>query len=396
MFLRTVLPALKGAPLEDRDHVDRALGLAAILAETGAAAPLLEASSSGDESRTEQLVERIATGGEAAPPIALHHLALLYGRFARSAPDLPRAIGHEKRALVCWLRLWNERSYLAEVAGTVAGDQDLAHEIVASLPRTLLERHAEELSAGRKAATPAARRAAGLLRAVDACAEAAGLGDAERAEVARIAAASIARVACDVIDEARHLAEHADPLRSAAEAREAPFRHVLGFAEWAGFDHETILFLLGQAQDFGWELYRARRTADLRTLLLPLLPAAEELRATIDGDPALVGFRALCAQYFTFLGETETRPGAAIERLETAVAICPTHRNARLILADLLIQDAGRRLDALPARPLFGSGEARRTALSELARTVERAGSLWPSTKVPAALETALAELEKR
>jgi hypothetical protein len=390
LVLEALLPCIKGMPLVVADRAADAVAMAGVLERAGALGALVQAWADGDEARLQAAAERLEQSDDAA---LLHHLALLHGRFAGTVPGLERATEHDRRALVCWLRLWGERAYLTALAVQVGGTPALAEELVAELPALLLEPAVGALARGRREATTHARRAMALLRAAGDCAREAELAAGAVLEVEAVARARIESVSREVLEEARLVAEHMDPLRADPAEREQPFRHVLAYAAWAGLDAETMVWLLGQAHDYAWELYRVRRMEEVRTLLLPLSPCADELVAQVVREPRMVGYRALCAQYFTFMGETEPTTAASIAQLERAVAVCPTHRNARVILADFLLLDAGRRLAALPARGIFGGGAARQEALTELRAEVDRALSLWPSARVPIALSVALREL---
>jgi hypothetical protein len=385
LLLDAVLPLLKGAPLVAADGGAHAAGLPRALAAAGAREALLAARRDADE------LSALLAGLVASPPSpeVAHHLALLHGRFAETSADHERAVAHLERAIVAWLRLWGEGRYLAVLAERVAGDGGAA--LLADLPAVLFEPLTAALKNGRRGPTDAARRAMAVLRGAGALAARAGLAPDRRAEVETAAARLLGGVVREVLDEARVMVEPIDPLRAAHEERSAPFHFVLSFASWAGFDAETIVFLLDQAQDQAWELYRARRMSEVRALLMPLVPAINELEARMAREAALFPYRALCAQMFTFLGETEQELRAAIASLERAIAVCPTHRNARLILAGFLLEDAARRLAALPTIGIFGAGEIRRRGLVEVRRLHDRAIELWPEAKVPPSVTLALA-----
>ena len=383
-----VLAVLKGAALDPDDHAEYARGLGGALGRAGVRETLVAAWRKGPWPAFEEAVRTVLD--DPPSPEVGHHLALVHGRFAATTQDAERAHRHLERALVLWLRVYEEHEYLAALASRIAGAEGPA--LLAGFAEVLLEPLAADLRAGRREPTDSARRALWGLRAVPGCAARAGLADAHRAEIEALALRLLDGIVREVLDEARIVAEQIDPLRADAEERSAPFRLILSFTSWAGLDPETIVFLLDQAQDQAWELYRARRMNDVGTLLAPLRPAVDELEARISKDTNLLAYRALCAQMLTFLGETESDPRAAIANLERAVAVCPTHRNARLILAGLLIDEALRQLRSLPTLPIFGGGESRRRGLAEVRRLHDRALTLWPEAKIPQVLQAALAD----
>lgn len=384
LLLQAMLPILKGAPLSPEDHAEHARALPQALAAAGVRAPLLAACRAGP--LWAALLPPLST--DPPSPEVAHHLALLHARFAETTTQHEAAVAHLERALVLWLWLWGQGTYLHALAAAIAGEGGPA--LLAGLPEALLEPLATALRVGRREPTPAARRAMAVLRAAGGLAARAGLPAERCAAVAALAARLRGAVVHEVVDEARIVAEQVDPLRASPEERAAPFQVVLAFTTWAGFDPETLVFLLDQAQDQAWELYRVHRMPEVRALLEPLRPAIDELEARIAKDTDLLAYRALSAQMFTFLGETEGDLRAAIALLERAVAVCPTHRNARLILAGFLLEDATRRLAGLPTIGLFGASEVRRRGLEELRRLRDRALELWPEAKVPAPLAQAL------
>jgi hypothetical protein len=132
-------------------------------------------------------------------------------------------------------------------------------------------------------------------------------------------------------------------------------------------------------EKIGWELYRARRYDDLRRLLEPYRPVFESLAARIAADPSEIAYASTCAQMFVFsaeLGKTASDRRALAER---AISICPTHRNARLILASALCDDA---MAAMRKLDVFNASRE----VPRIEALLARAESLYPqSTNLPIA-----------
>jgi hypothetical protein len=119
----------------------------------------------------------------------------------------------------------------------------------------------------------------------------------------------------------------------------------------------------------------------MRSGLAPLLSVIDSLGGRIEKDTTRLAYAAACAQLFIFRAEIAVGLDRQIALAERAMTICATHRNARLILADLLVERA---------RGVVGQSrwtidqDAYRRAQQDL----ERAGQLWPSTRgLPAVKE---------
>ena len=96
--------------------------------------------------------------------------------------------------------------------------------------------------------------------------------------------------------------------------------------------------------------------------------------ARIERDSTRLAYAAPCAQMFVFRAEVAQTFDGQVELAERAVALCSTHRNGRLVLADLLIERGLRVLDV--AKP-WATGDA----LAKAAKDVRRAAELFPQLK---------------
>ena len=107
---------------------------------------------------------------------------------------------------------------------------------------------------------------------------------------------------------------------------------------------------------------------------LPLEEVIEHMATSIEEDPSKLAYAAPCAQMFVFRAEVAPAFDRQVALTERALELCPAHRNARLVLADLLTERAMRSLDgAMP----WSTGDALNTAVAD----VKRAEELYPQLK---------------
>ena len=97
----------------------------------------------------------------------------------------------------------------------------------------------------------------------------------------------------------------------------------------------------------------------------------------MERDPSRIAFAAPCAQMFVFLTDIEQTPLRKRELAERAVRLCPTHRNGRLNLASLIVDEA---VAAMGGMIVF----ARRDDLDRVEALLKRAETLYPqSSELP-------------
>jgi hypothetical protein len=153
---------------------------------------------------------------------------------------------------------------------------------------------------------------------------------------------------------------------------------------WAGREVEIAVLVARELPRFAWDVYRERRWDDLRTLLSPIEAMSDDLATHVERDPAMLAYAAQSAQLLVFRAELGPTLDRQLVLAERAFALCPSLRNARLVLGDLLCARAERRLDApVLLRPPDAVLEAR--------RDVERAASIFPDLRRLPALRARLA-----
>lgn len=359
----------------------RAAGLVASARADAEGARAVAAARDGDVAALARWLEG-ATGRGRAPEL-LHHLALYFGEVAVTLETVdPEAAANAwTRALAAWLALADEGRYLERLEEAVLGDAPRARAAAWIPPaRVPLEAIAD-----------LARRADAAARSLSPPGRAALLALARVADAARIAGAApaLARGAVAEAERRRNLAIDAalaalEEALADAQSRGAlasSGRDILARAldvwAWAGHDEAVERFTVDQLTTLGWELYRARSWDALRHALEPFRPLVESLAARVQRDPASLAYAAPTAQMFVFLSDVEPVFERRLALAERAVALCPTHRNGRLVLAALLCEQARA---AMRAMVLF----ARRDEIERVEALLARAEKLYPqSSELP-------------
>ena len=327
-------------------------------AEDGRLAPLVRALTEPDPARTE--------------PELAHHLAILLSGLADRLEKDARAVHLRTRSLALWLRLASQQSYLRSLASAVVGAAlraDRAAHAADAIALEEIDALGERAREGAGDLTPAS---AMILAALARAPEAAALAGSDD-KLAQSAAARAGRARASAIDVAIGRLEHA---LDEARLRSASGRELAGLMEqgaavwrWAGKDEQVEHFLIEKSTPFCWDLYRDRKWDELRAVLKPMDPAMQSLASRIERDKSKLAYAAPCAQYFVFLAELAPTLDRQLLLCERAVALCPTHRNGRLVLADILVVRALHALDgALP----WGDG------VDNAERDVRRAQELFP------------------
>lgn len=340
-----------------RESVEGALALEQ--ADRGEMAPLLRALTQPDP--------------ETLRPALAHHLALLHGALAD-------ATGSERarvRALAMWLFLATEEAYLQRVGAAVARGAlapGALERAVAEAPFDGLAALGEEAREGARELSERSARALKVLARVNEACELGGVGEG----VAKKAVARARRERAAAVDAA---IARVDASLEEAITRDAPTDELVALLwdavavwRWADADEQVERFLVQRVTSVLWDRYRDRRWDDVKALLRPLSEPTESLARRIERDPSKLAYAAPCAQMYVFSAEVGATLEVQLRDAERAVALCPTHRNGSLILADLLVHRAMRALDTVtPWR------ESK--TLDRAAADVRRAEALYPQLK---------------
>jgi len=173
----------------------------------------------------------------------------------------------------------------------------------------------------------------------------------------------------DALDEARAQSE-TSALITAMEEAAATWRYL-------GREHEVERQVVIALPAIGWPLYRERAMEVLGRIILPITPLMLALETRIlslreQGDVTTeLAYLGPAAQAFVFWAETTKDATLAMERAERAYLLCPTLRNARIVLSHLLCDRADRTLaqgQLWPAHPAKDDVLRAREIFPELAR----------------------------
>jgi hypothetical protein len=150
-------------------------------------------------------------------------------------------------------------------------------------------------------------------------------------------------------------------------------RRVAAVWHWADCDEHVERYAVEQVTPIAWNLYQEEGGwHQLRQLLAPLEPLVDQLAVRIQRDPSRIAYAAPCAQMFVFRAELAASGEEQRRLAETAVAVCPSHSNGRLVLAGILCHEVRACLDR---------GFVLAAQRGELRATVERAAELYPASK---------------
>ncbi|HEY8430629.1 MAG TPA: hypothetical protein VIL20_19755 [Sandaracinaceae bacterium] len=316
-------------------------------------------------------------------PTLAHHLALLHARIAsvyekasdphkRGASAWPRL-----RSIAMWLWLAEEGSYLAQLGERVAGGALPPPEIAriaADAPYAAIDALGEVARAGARELSEPARVALHVLARIGEAAALAGVGDRVREQAERRAARARGAAVDDALARIDDALEEARARDASTDELVTLFSDARAIWHWSGRDEQVERFLVERVPPFCWDRYRDKRWNELRWLLAQIEEPVEHLARRIERDASKIAYAAPCAQVFVFRAELATSFDGQLALAERAVAICPTHRNGRLVLADLLVERAMRTLDvAMP----WAAGDA----LAKAEKDVRRAEELFPLLK---------------
>ncbi len=382
VWARQVGPAA-GAPSA------RAAGMIAMVRARPGGAAAIERALQGDLSEVLAAMAPDRLAGEAPP--YLHHLAVHFGRLAHAldARDTEAADEARLRSIAAWLALAEERKYLDALARRVAGgalgpgEAETAGRAAARKPLEELGRVARE---GARDRTVDARRALAALNRVHRAAHIAGLEGNAATSVRRRAdamrAGAIAAALAPALDALAEAAHRDTSLRDAPSI----FDRVRATWEWAEHDAQVERFAVDEASSVAWVAYRATGWDPLRAIVTPLASLVDRMAERCEQDPRQnLAYAAKCAQFLIFRAECETAEPARWPLVERALAICPTHRNGRVVACNFLCDRA---------EVLLGAGALfQASAVVAAEQAIARAELLWPQGRRLADVKKRLADV---
>ncbi|AKF07361.1 hypothetical protein DB32_004510 [Sandaracinus amylolyticus] len=369
----------------------RASGMVRLLRERADARDAIAAAESGNAAPL--LVRLEPSRLEGWSPALVHHLALFHRAraehaIARDAVSTSAARQTLEHALMLigatWIALGREQTYLRELALDViagalpAGEIDRAVDAAAMRGLDVIAAIAREGIDARRGGAAIALRVLGRASEVVAIAGADGaLADRAQDRALGLRSELVHTMLAPLSIEIEELAAREwKPIEVASvleRARDA--------WRWAGEEVEVERFVVRELPRFAWDLYRARKWDDLRLVLRPLEQPSDSLAMRIQRDPMELAWAAQCAQVLVFRAELAPTLDAQIGLAERGYALCPTLRNARLVLADLLCARAERRLEGPSVLRAADSWQ-------DAKRDITRAEEIHPElSRLPAARE---------
>lgn len=367
----------------------RAAGMIALVRARPGGSAAVERALGGDLTPVLAALAPDRLAGE-APPL-LHHLAVHFGRLAHvlDAQDAEAADEARLRSIAAWLALSEERKYLDALARRVAGsalgpgEAEAAGRAAALKPLEELGRIARE---GARDRTLEARRALAALARAHRAAHMAGLDGNAATSVRRRAdamrAGAIAAALGPVLDALAEAASRDTSLRDAP----AIFDKVREIWEWTERDQQVERFAVDEASPIAWVAYRETGFDPLRRVVAPLGPLVDCMAQRCEEDPrGQLAYAAKCAQFLVFRAECATEDAVRWPLVERALAICPSHRNGRIVACNFLCDRAD---------VLLGAGALfQASAVVAAEQALARAEQLWPQGRRIAEVKRRLADV---
>ncbi|MDC0742802.1 hypothetical protein [Polyangium mundeleinium] len=355
----------------------RGAGLCAVLRRLPGGSEAVEAARSD---KTDALREHLEPARQIdPPPELLHHLALHHASLADLTTNSPDAF---VRSITAWLALGREETYLRDLGEAVTGSalsrQDLDRAL-ADAPLWCIDDLGERARMGARDLTGSAQRALAALGRVEEAARIARAPEALAERAARratsLVAVAVEEALAPVLAVFAEATTQGEP--SAAEGAAMLGRFVAVW-RWSGEDESVEHAAIEQATPLAWAHYRASRWDALREVIAPLAPLVDSLARRIEDDPSKLAYAARAAQMLVFRSDVVRTERETLELLDRAIAICPTHRNARLMKANTFCDQA--------LRLLPGARAPTRHDHDKAAALIDRAEQLYPgATRLPEA-----------
>lgn len=351
----------------------RAAGLLASLRSSGGAESAIAAARSGNLGELTRLIDTSTALGR--PPELLHHLAVYFERVAQALESVAAeaAANAWMRSTAAWLALGEEGTYLERLEAAVLG-KDKGRSGMTSAPEIVALRISElgdRAKASSRTLSLAGHAALLALAWVREAARISGVSPATESHAVNVADREKNAAIDDALSTVAEALDEANARGELSSKGTALVQRVVAIWAWSGYDESVEHFAVDKVATIGWELYRARSWDALRALLMPFRPMIERLAERVARDPSNVAYAAPCAQMVVFLSDVETSSPRKKELAEWALRICPGHRNARVVLASLLCDEATTSLQTMAL-------VVRKDELARIEGLVARAESLYP------------------
>jgi hypothetical protein len=335
-------------------------------------------------------------------PACDHHHALLFSRQATRAlreDDLDLAEWSAQQAFDAWCRVLSTPYMLGLLDDIVEHSDDPATQAERrSVLTHLLDPHTEALAhdlseaLGLKrhldASQPASllrRRAALAITSLRAFAhKTASLPDpCGTLQSARTQAIThIERLQQEAAQRFSSMLSDLDPATATPDALLAPFLWAEQISHLLGPDDPLVIPIISEGVDLGWTLRRLKRDQEERLLyklvdaILPLNDALERRLLSRES----LGHNSKCADLLVFRGE-EDKAGKQRRYYDRALAVCPGHRNASLLISYELLHEAAGLITRSHAPQGLLNPNDPISLIKQAHEKVEQAASLYPSNK---------------
>lgn len=322
------------------------------------------------------------------PPRGHHHLALLHTRAAWRAwhhQDHPKATRLWSRALTSFGKALSDPDFLPELARDACAPQ-LSASLPSLLPAWLLEPHLHPL----EEALPQLRPGGGegllahwhVLRHGAELLQRGGASEELVRQVEQASARHRARLRQRALDHAQELARDVESTSATDAQLQAPFVFLQAAQQLMGPDEEVSIWATERAVAWIWPLYKTRTHEPTKKLLAVSRPFAEHVERLLLQQTGAFGRQSLCADFLLF--EADYVEFEEEKRwFERALAVCPRHRNAHLMLSYHELRLAHRELSKCEnntglAAYVQISGEPLREAWRRAQGHIEEAARLFP------------------
>jgi hypothetical protein len=347
--------------------------------------------------------EAVAAGWS---PRTDHHHALLFARFCAdlvAAQDFEVARYCWEECIAAWLRVFDSDYVDAWLEQVGAADLKTRRRLLGRLVDARVDELSAGLSLGNSNPNTAVDRR--LTRfAWEALNELQGRIEASKLEDPALVGLGqrIERARADIVSRLmRRFAQMIDALDLSAPDIDAIMRPF----QWAGdvfrilpIDASVAARVADAAVDIGWKL-RKLKLDDIDKSMTRLLKSArrfnDELERFIQAGEAF-GHNSTCADFLVFRGEHRARSAGREKYFARAIAVCPGHRNASMMLSyeklralsDLLLKV---RMVPSAIRVLPGTATRVDSALEQARVLLDEAEELYPSNEAIAEYRRQLA-----
>lgn len=367
----------------------RAAGLIHVLRSQPGGPEAIAAMQRGDSAPLVAWVRPSSMVGGPGP--LLHHIAVYNARLA----DVP-ALSYEaiESARLCslaaWIALAEERDYLERLARAVLGDDDEISRAVDSAALAPLEALGAAACGGARELSEAAERALRTLAHVSDACRISGCAATVRKRFETHAERLRARAIEAALAPISEAISDATARGRAEREGAALMQRVARVWRWAGGDEHVERYAVDVVTPIAWNVYHEPNSdSAMRQLIAPLEPLVDRLAWRIEADGSRIAYAGPCAQMYVFRSEIGSTSEERQRLVERSLAICPTHRNGRLILASLLVAEVRDRLDRAV---MFMQG----SDFHDLEVKLARAEELYPRTQGLDDLKARIAEARAR